>query len=354
MRLPCSGVMALISFLTISALPLAAQDFDHDPSNSVSFAVGKSPEDPGLGDFDGDGELDVVVANTHFQLTPQGGSISVLFNNGDGSFERLRPVETVVGLRTEGVAAADFDGDGYADIAAASFISGEVSVLLSNGPSRSFDAPADYASNHPCRHVRAALINDDSDYDLMTANYDDDTLSVFLGNGDGTFALQSAVTIVGDAPESITFGHVNDDDFVDVLVPNARSDNVSVLHGLGNGEFVLGALVPTLDDEPRYVVAQDFNGDGRDDFITSHFRGNDTVKVFRNNGDGDSFTNVFTDSEVGLNAPIFQAAGDLNNDGFMDFAVAFFGQADNVVRFYAGDGGFDFDARQDISVGNRP
>ena len=352
LRLLLSSVVCIITIL-----PVAAQEFTHTPSANVTFPLGTAPvpEDTVLGDFDGDNELDVAIANTHFGQNPQTGSVSVLFNNGDGTFEQLLPIETVVGLRTEGITAADFDNDGYDDIAAANFASGEVSVLLSNGASRSFGSPTDFIPNHPCRHVRAALIDNDTDYDLMTANHDDDTLSVFLGNGDGTFSLQSAITIVGDGPETVAFGNVNGDAWIDVIITNAQSDNVSVLLGQGDGTFSLGALVPTLDDEPRFAVAHDFNGDGRDDFVTSHFRGQDTVKVFQNDGDGTSFTNVFTDPTTDdEDSPIFQAVGDLNNDGDVDIAVSFFGVGDNIVRFYEGDGAFGFVKKQDIPVGNRP
>ncbi|HET7489537.1 MAG TPA: FG-GAP-like repeat-containing protein [Acidimicrobiales bacterium] len=92
----------------------------------------------GLADFNGDGRLDVAATNDN--TTPVGnstvlgsvlsgtGTLSVLLNNGDGSFDD--PLGWPLGRAPESVAVADFDNDSHLDVAAANTIGTSVSVLL--------------------------------------------------------------------------------------------------------------------------------------------------------------------------------------------------------------------------------
>src|SRR5205807_2550331 len=87
-----------------------------------------------VGDFNGDGRLDLVVTNSHF--TTGGalpGNVSVLLGNGDGTFQTARTLD--VGITPAFVTVRDFNGDGKADLAVANFTSNTVSVLLGNGDS---------------------------------------------------------------------------------------------------------------------------------------------------------------------------------------------------------------------------
>jgi hypothetical protein len=92
--------------------------------------VGRDPYWPvalALGDLDGDGDLDVVFAN---YMDP--GSVGVLLNQGAGVFASAG--EYAVGQGPNDVVVGDFNGDGRPDLAASSWISGTVSVLLNQLP----------------------------------------------------------------------------------------------------------------------------------------------------------------------------------------------------------------------------
>ncbi len=94
----------------------------------ASYTVGDSPVAIAAGDFGGDGRLDLAVANS------DSGNVSVLMGNGDGTF---RPaVDYPVGYDPTEIVAGDFTGDGRIDLAVAfkcSIFAGELSVLLNNG-----------------------------------------------------------------------------------------------------------------------------------------------------------------------------------------------------------------------------
>src|SRR4029079_5069795 len=102
---------------------LGKGDGSFRPNHQI-LSVGQTPLSVAVGDFDHNGALDLVTANSQ-------GSISLLLNNGDGSF---RPrVDLAVGGAPRTVAVGDFNGDGLLDVVAAKQLSETVSVLLGHG-----------------------------------------------------------------------------------------------------------------------------------------------------------------------------------------------------------------------------
>src|SRR5207302_8630941 len=79
----------------------------------LAFDAGSVPLSVAVGDFNGDGHLDLAVAS--------GGGVSVLLGNGDGSFQTARNFPA--GTGPQSVAVGDFDGDGHLDLAVANFFS---------------------------------------------------------------------------------------------------------------------------------------------------------------------------------------------------------------------------------------
>src|SRR5258707_4853959 len=91
----------------------------------LEFGAGGSPSSVAVGDFNGDGVLDLAVANNGSN------NVSVLLGNGDGSFQVARSFSA--GGSPSSVAVGDFNGDGVLDLAVAHHGSNNVSVLLGNG-----------------------------------------------------------------------------------------------------------------------------------------------------------------------------------------------------------------------------
>lgn len=84
----------------------------------------------GVGDLNGDGNPDLVVANVSCDAGGSG-CISILYGNGDGTFQA--PVQITAGRYPDAVAVGDFTGDGRQDIAVANGGDETVSVLLNTG-----------------------------------------------------------------------------------------------------------------------------------------------------------------------------------------------------------------------------
>src|SRR4029077_1762672 len=88
-----------------------------------------------VGDFNGDGKLDLVVVNN------LSASVSVLLGKGDGTFQAA--VNYGVGLGIISVAVGDFNGDGKLDLVVGGVVAtnSNISVLLGNGDG-TFQTPA--------------------------------------------------------------------------------------------------------------------------------------------------------------------------------------------------------------------
>ena len=152
-------------------------------TNVLNSGLGNgNAESVAVGDFNGD-HLPDVALNT---AGPAGPAVEVLLGKGDGSFQPNHLILSV-GQTPLSVAAGDFDGNGALDLVTANSTSGTLSVLLGNGDG-SFRPRIDLAVGGAPRAVAVGDFNGDGRLDVVTAQQLTDTVSVLLGHGDGTFA----------------------------------------------------------------------------------------------------------------------------------------------------------------------
>ena len=211
------------------------------------------------GDFNGDGQLDLAVANQYDD------TVSILMGNGDGTF---RPQVTYkVGAYPDAIVAGDFTGDGHLDLAVADRLSNQVSVLLGNGDG-TFQPQVTYAVGSGPFAIVAGDFTGDGQLDLAVANQYDDTVSVLLGNGDGTFQPRSP-TRSGPYPTPSWPGDFTGDGHLDLAVPTDVGGGVSVLMGNGDGTFQ-PQVTYASGSYPEGIVAGDFTGDGRLDLAVAN------------------------------------------------------------------------------------
>ena len=313
---------------------------------STDFATGgEGPQAVAVGDFNGDGTLDLVVANF------SGSSVSVLLGNGDGTFQPAVSYSAAannLGNNPYSVAVGDFNGDGIPDLAVANEISNNVSVLLGNGDGTFQNAVNSAVGTNP-QSVTVGDFNGDGFLDLAVANSGSNSVSVLLGNGDGTF--QTAVNYAlgtNTSPSSVTVGDFNGDGILDLAVADFGTNTVSVLLGKGDGTFE-AAVNYAVDVNPISVTAADFNGDGKLDLAVANNGGNGYVSVLLGNGDG-TFKKAVN---YAAGSTLYTlAAGDLNGDGKMDLVVA--NSGGNSVSVLPGNGDGTFEPAVSYAVGPNP
>ncbi|MEE9554407.1 MAG: FG-GAP-like repeat-containing protein [candidate division Zixibacteria bacterium] len=289
-------------------------------------------------DFDNDGYNDLVIGSQ----SPVGNSVSVLINNGDGTFASRSVYQT--GSIPITVFAADFNGDGNIDLASANLFSSSVSILLNNGDG-TFATHQDYPVGEYPTTVFAADLDNDGDNDLAVVDHppDDNSVSVLINYGDGTFAPHS-VYPVGIEPYKVVGADFDDDGDIDLVTSNNLSDNVSVL--INNGDATFGPQsVYQVSAYPISVVTADFDGDGAIDLATVS---SDRVSVLINNGDG-TFAS-YTPYPAAGDLMIF--ATDLEGDGDIDIAVTD-GNSDHV-SIILNDGNGTFGPQTSYPTGIHP
>jgi uncharacterized protein (TIGR03437 family) len=285
------------------------------------------------GDFNGDGKVDLLVCSSP-STYPSSYTVSVFLGKGDGTFQPGAALPIVQSMFAIGLAVADFNRDGKADIAigtshydSSGNIAFDALVFLSRGDGI-FMPPIDNQS------MGVGFIGDyngDGIPDNLSGN------NIFLGRGDGTFGspinLPVNVNIVAD---------FNGDGILD-RYGNASSSAapLSIFIGKGNGTFSAGIPLPAAFAPSSSAVAADVDGDGKIDLV---FGGESPAispyqspqqyakgGILLGNGDGTFQTSVKPVSTFG--GPI--AVADLNHDGKPDLVsnyAAFLGNGDGTFQ----------------------
>jgi hypothetical protein len=291
----------------VLAMPTLAQ-FETRDSNPVLFL----PYSIAVGDFNHDGKPDMAVASPYNGVT----QISVLLGNGDGTFKPA--VYYAAGASPASVVAADFNGDGNLDLAVADSASSSnnVAILLGNGDG-TFQSPKFYSTPSVPTFAAVGDFNNDHRPDLVLM--DGHQVSVMLGNGDGSF--QPPInTMLTHGPLALGVGHFTSSGNLDVaLTQEDLSDYVQLLLGNGDGTFRLGTTTYPVSAIPSSIAVADFRGIGKHDLAVA-CAGGAGVYVLLGNGDGTFQQAVAYD----VYEAEWVVASDLNGDGKLDLAVANF------------------------------
>ena len=304
------------------------------PGSNVSMSgIG----DVATGDVDGDGDLDILLAN------PTGNVVSRLLNGSNatgsntGTFGNSQPI--TAGNYPFGVALADVDGDGDLDLLTANTNSSTVSVCRNGGDATgsntgNFGSPQSVAVGSGPRHLAVGDVDGDGDLDVLTTNLYDNTVSVRLNGGDATgsntgiFSNGSTVP-VGNSPSRPALGDLDNDGDLDLVVTNPGNDVINIVlnggdaTGSNTGTFSNGRAMQGAN-YPDGVALGDLDGDGDLDMVIGGL-GTNYFTVYRNGGDATgSATGIFSNLQAIPNVTPTGAValGDVDADGDLDVVVS--------------------------------
>jgi hypothetical protein len=319
------------------------------------------------GDFNKDGIPDIIIANDG---GPGSYGISILLGKGDGRFQN--PINTAQAVGTFDMTVGDFNGDGKLDVAVAGYTSSQqtvIQIMLGNGDGTFTKGQTIVLANAAARSITAADFNGDGKLDLALGSQQ---LIIYKGAGNGTFTHAASIKVgtgsvlaqvragdfdadgkpdlsvsdgqnlyalfntgnftfssikLGSGPDGIFANpvDVNQDGFTDLIVTywtcggikNVGCETWDVLLGRANRTFTKSTSV-TLSQYAIFAnpIAADIDGDGINDIVGL---GSYALTVYLGNPDGTYHRTPLEFPNSGLDSLV---AADFNRDGTIDFAGA--------------------------------
>jgi hypothetical protein len=287
------------------------------PAAGSPIRVGDEPSSVSSGDFNGDGNTDLAVAND------LSNDVTVLLGNGSGGFSSAPGSPVKMGFSPRGLESADLNGDGRADLAVPGHPN-RVSILLGDGSGRFGPAPGSplaIGGPHGPDEVAIADFTGDGKADLAVATRDPMKIAILVGDGDGSF--RSSATIAAGLKAVGDFNGDGKPDLAAATKGSTRAPyNATVLLGTGSGGF---SPAPGLRMEGQFwsteAVAGDFNSDHKLDLALSDYDPTPELLL----GDGRGRFHPSVDSPLPLPPSASGgsiAAADLNRDGNTDIVVS--------------------------------
>ncbi len=298
----------------------------------------------GLLDVEGDGDLDLIVGNT--DEVAGAGKINRLYtNDGSGGFLSSSQALGRDDLdATYALAFGDVDNDGDVDLVAAN--KGQTNKLYINEGLGAFAAAGTDVGAETDASSSARLVDVDSDGDLdLVVGNENQTNKLYLNEGSGQFSSTGiALGAETDVSTAVCLGDVNGDGDMDLLVANNGQDSKLYSNVSGGGFVALGADFGVEDGLVNSIAVADLNNDSYMDVVVGMY--NQPNKIYLNDGNG-GFTT--TDIPPGLDPALFDADAtysvaigdvDVANGNGPDIVVGNYGQPNKLYR-NNGSGGFD-------------
>jgi hypothetical protein len=303
------------------------------PPAYQTYTIGEEMGGLAVSDLNGDGHSDIAALDMSID------GVRILFNKGDGSFQYEGDLAT--GIAPINIAAADLNGDSFTDLVithAPEDETGKLSVLLNNGDG-TFQKPMDYDTVTNW-WVFPVDLDGDEDLDLVIENdvaldVPEYEARVWINSGNGTFEKGEGYPVETAMIGSVIAGDLDGDNYPDLIVRIYPEPKVYVLFGNGDGTFREPVDIETpggLHD----IIAVDLNADTHLDLamVTAH----GVVSVLFNAGDSTFQDRV--DYDVGGEIYSIYAV-DMDGDGSLDLVVGPTTAGNASLLTNQGDGTFE-------------
>ncbi|CAF5042446.1 unnamed protein product, partial [Rotaria sp. Silwood1] len=275
-------------------------------TNIITYSTGINvhPQHVVAADFNNDNQLDIAVINYWTS------DLRVFLTSGTETSAVACEYATGYKSFPRSIAAGDFNKDGWIDVVVANSATNNIGVFLG------FDYPTFRSHNIVLQkrdsipyYVAIGDFNKDSQWDIAIACRKTNNIAVVLGKGNGTFAKEQLYALpVSADPRSLVIGDFNNDNISDIAVANSRKKSISILLGNGNGTFAPHMSQKTIDASPVSIAVGDFNNDSRQDIVVALEYAN-SIGIFIGIGNG-SFQNQISYQMPRESSPVWVAVGD--------------------------------------------
>ncbi|MEZ4800021.1 MAG: VCBS repeat-containing protein [Flavobacteriales bacterium] len=317
--------MILSGAAILTASTAQSQSICFDPASDNRYQGSEWPREVVAGDFNEDGNLDVISGNNN-------GSADYFMGHGDGTFTLMD-----AGLEDGGeeIEVADMNNDGHLDLVRLDYSSGEVRVNLGNG-NGTFGAGITTLSGTTDNFYAELTLGDfdNNGYLDIAVNDPNDNQIHLIGNLNGTLYAVAASIPTAVAPSNVKAGDLNNDGFDDIVVAYSGLASVDIFinnNGISYTTQNYAVVNPGTADYSDIEI-MDIDDDGDLDVIVNSAA---VLEVFSNNGNGTSFTNLpdYFVGSVGYGTE----SGDWDEDGLLDLAIA--NSSSGVVNIRMNTGG---------------
>ncbi|MEE8155109.1 MAG: FG-GAP-like repeat-containing protein [Phycisphaerales bacterium] len=351
---------SLVGLLVIAATPGAFADhlpgtlnFADVTSDRIVWTVGEmssNEKEVDFGDFDNDGDLDVVVANAHSDF---GQRRNKLYRNDDGVFNEVSGNPTIPGFSGTDVSRnaffRDYDLDGWLDIIIVNdnntagdpgrtkiYINQHRGGVFSHYTEEGLKRLGNGTGGAACSGVSIDA-DMDGDWDLYVGNYpgpSQDTMYFNQNKNPGFFTQVTATHVPGDNDYTVdvSSADMNGDGTMDLLISNWGSNKLYYNNnndgGSGVGDYSYSGSVQFLGtpgSNENAMEPADFDNDGDQDFYWTNKIGS-ADRIYQNTGNDANNKAVFVETSnlpPSVTGRVSRKAtmADLNNDGRIDIVV---------------------------------
>jgi len=334
---PCAPLSALLFLLPLPAQELRELESGHVPESRIE------PNAMVAGDLDGDGSIDLVIAQSPRQVFD--GSERLWLNDGQGRFrDASSGLPTATDGFTYGLVLGDVDSDGDLDLFT---LGGTTQLWINDGRARFTDRSARLPAQGQADGHVGLLADFDRDGDLDFVRVGVHTDAYLVNTGGGNFVLGAALPFArtGSGARVLAFyptagraADLNGDGNLDIFLANP----FVLFAGDGRGNFTdVAHGVPAAGASPQSIAVADMDGDGDLDLAAALW-GNPTLQPVRamllaNQGNGTFVETTATAMPNAFNSHAV-AFADVDGDGVLDLIVG--RDAPPTVMLGDGRGGF--------------
>lgn len=273
------------------------------------FTVGGRSTGAGVGDFDGDGALELVVS-----LLEEGELVTLPLTGFVGSEPLPAPLE--LGIVPRGMQVVDLDGDPFADLA----VHHATGTTLMAGSAEGLRGIPGYQVPESSQFLRSTDLDGDGFGDVVTLDLFQRELTFLRGGADGSLTFVDGVPLeptASQTPGSFEFGDLDGDGDQDVVIALFEANELRLFENDGQLPFGTTKSALPVGGGPLGLAAADMDDDGVLDLVVGNSEDN-TIQILK--GDGDLNFEIVSTSSVGAR-PLALEVADLDGDGDLDVAV---------------------------------